>query len=83
MNMINKPRHYIGDNGLEVEQILAEFLPRHEDGYISHRVGSAIEYLLRAPYKNGLEDIYKASENLEQIKRYAERNLSEQSDEME
>lgn len=80
MSTINKPSHYVGNDGLEVEVVLRQFIPRYQDGYIAHRVSSAIEYLLRAPYKNGLEDIQKASENLEQIKRYAEQKLSEQSD---
>ncbi|MEG0552033.1 MAG: DUF3310 domain-containing protein [Carnobacterium sp.] len=69
-DIISKPSHYIGINGLEVEQILAEFLPRFTDGYEAHRVGSAIEYLLRSPLKNGEEDIEKAGQNIEQIKRY-------------
>lgn len=69
-DVISKPSHYIGINGLEVEQILAEFLPRFTDGYEAHRVGSAIEYLLRSPLKNKGEDIEKAGQNIEQIKRY-------------
>ena len=69
-DIISKPSHYIGINGLEVEQILAEFLPRFTDGYEAHRVGSAIEYLLRSPLKNGDQDIEKAGQNIEQIKRY-------------
>lgn len=66
-DIISKPSHYIGINGLEVEEVTQNFLPRYTDGYVSHRVGSAIEYLLRAPLKNGLEDIEKAKENLQQI----------------
>lgn len=69
-DVISKPSHYIGINGLEVEQILAEFLPRFTDGYEAHRVGSAIEYLLRSPLKNKSQDIEKAGQNIEQIKRY-------------
>lgn len=69
---VNKPKHYIGINGLEVEEVTQNFLPRYTDGYVSHRVGSAIEYLLRAPLKNGLEDIEKAKENLEQVILYEE-----------
>lgn len=69
-DIISKPSHYIGINGLEVEQILAEFLPRFTDGYEAHRVGSAIEYLLRSPLKNGIQDIEKAGQNIEQFKEY-------------
>jgi len=69
-NNITKPNHYIGIHGLEVEEVTQNFLPRYTDGYVSHRIGSAIEYLLRAPLKNGIEDIKKAKENLEQIIEY-------------
>jgi len=71
-NNITKPNHYIGLHGLEVEEVTQNFLPRYKDGYVSHRAGSAIEYLLRAPLKNGIEDIKKAKENLEQIIEYEE-----------
>lgn len=69
-DIISKPSHYIGINGLEVEQILAEFLPKIEDSYVAHRIGSAIEYLLRSSTKNGDEDIKKAGQNIEQIIKY-------------
>lgn len=69
-DIISKPSHYIGINGLEVEQILAEFLPKIEDSYVAHRIGSAIEYLLRSSSKNGDEDIKKAGQNIEQIIKY-------------
>ena len=71
-NTVTKPSHYIGINGLEVEQILEEFLPKIEDSYVAHRIGSAIEYLLRSSSKNGDEDIKKAAQNIEQIIRYKE-----------
>lgn len=69
-DVVSKPSHYIGINGLEVEQILAEFLPKIEDSYVAHRIGSAIEYLLRSSSKNGDEDIKKAGQNIEQIIKY-------------
>lgn len=71
MNNVNKPKHYVGCKGLEVEEVLRNFLVYYPDPYIAHRVASAIEYLLRAPRKNGIEDIKKAHYNLEQaIKTY-------------
>lgn len=76
-NMVNKPKHYIGVNGMEVEEVLQNFLPKYKDPYISHRVGSAIEYQLRAPEKNGLEDLKKARKNLDQAIEYAERKKIE------
>lgn len=69
---IDGPNHYIGENGLEVEEILQQFIGRYEDSYVAHRVASAIEYLLRAPLKNGNEDIRKAGKNIEQILNYTE-----------
>ena len=69
---VDSPNHYIGEEGLEVEDILQQFIVRYEDSYIAHRVASAIEYLLRAPLKNGNEDIRKAGKNIEQILNYIE-----------
>lgn len=67
---VRKPKHYVGEQGLEVETVLQNFIPRYENSYVGHRVSSAIEYLLRAPLKNGKEDIAKAKENIEQILAY-------------
>lgn len=63
-NNVEKPRHYQGILGLMVETVLRNFIPRYKNTYIAHRVGSAVEYLLRAPLKNGVEDIKKAHRNL-------------------
>lgn len=69
---VNKPNHYVGDNGLEVEQVLQEFMPRYENAYVAHRIASAVEYVLRSPLKNGLEDLKKARKNLDQAIEYLE-----------
>lgn len=69
-NAVNKPNHYIGDYGLEVEEILQNFMGRYEDSYVAHRVASTIEYLLRSPLKNGKQDIEKAQYNLKQALEY-------------
>ncbi len=71
-NEVDKPKHYIGENGLEVEEVLRNFIPRYKDTYIAHRVASAIEYLLRSPLKNGNQDIEKAAYNLQQALTYIE-----------
>lgn len=63
---VNRPEHYIGAEGLEVETILRQFIPFYQNAYIGHRIGSAVEYILRAPRKNGLEDLRKARRNLDQ-----------------
>ena len=69
-SVIDGPNHYIGENGLEVEEILQQFIVRYKDAYVAHRVASAIEYLLRAPLKNGNEDIRKARKNIDQVLEY-------------
>ena len=65
-DVVHSPNHYIGEYGLEVEEVLRNFLPRYVDSYVAHRIGSAIEYLLRSPLKNGKQDLEKAKYNLEQ-----------------
>lgn len=80
-DVINKPSHYIGINGLEVETVLHNFIPKYKDGYTAHRVSSAIEYLLRSPEKNQLEDIKKAKQNLEQVIAYVENQVAEEVEE--
>ena len=72
-DIVDKPKHYIGVHDLEVETVLENFLPKITDGYVAHRVGSAIEYILRHPEKNGKEDLEKAKKNLEQVFSYWER----------
>lgn len=67
---VNKPNHYIGIQGLEVETVLQNFIPRYTDSYEAHRIASAIEYLLRSPLKNGTEDVKKAKKNIEQVLSY-------------
>ena len=65
-DVIHSPNHYIGEYGLEVEEVLRNFIPRYENAYVAHRIGSAIEYLLRSPLKNGKQDLEKAKYNIEQ-----------------
>ena len=69
---VNKPNHYIGEHGLEVEEVLINFLTRYANSYEAHRIASAIEYLLRSPLKNGTEDLRKAKRNIEQVLEYRE-----------
>lgn len=69
-DMINQPPHYVGKQGLEVEAVLQNFIPRYEDPYVGHRVASAIEYLLRSPLKNQRQDIEKAGKNIQQALAY-------------
>ena len=71
-DLVNKPKHYIGVNGLEVETVLQNFLPKIKDSYVAHRSASAIEYIIRHEEKNGLEDLKKARKNLDQAIEYLE-----------
>jgi len=64
---IRHVKHYFGIFNLEVETVLQNFIPKFQDAYIGHRVASAVEYLLRSPEKNGIEDVKKAHRNLEQV----------------
>ena len=71
---IRNVKHYFGIFDLEVETVLQNFIPKFQDAYIGHRVASAVEYLLRSPEKNGIEDVKKAHRNLEQaIEHYENR----------
>lgn len=56
---VNKPSHYIlGD--IEVKDIIAIVADKYHKGSVAHNVASALEYQMRAPHKNGKEDIAKA-----------------------
>ncbi|MEX5936943.1 DUF3310 domain-containing protein [Mammaliicoccus sciuri] len=61
---VNKPSHYmLGD--IEVKDIIAIVADKYHKGSVAHNVASALEYQMRAPEKNGLEDIKKARKCLE------------------
>ncbi len=70
IDMVNRPKHYVGIDGLEVEPVLENFLPKIKDGYVAPRVGSLLEYVLRHPEKNGIEDLEKAEKNMRQVFTY-------------
>ncbi|WP_204981696.1 DUF3310 domain-containing protein [Mammaliicoccus sciuri] len=61
---VNKPTHYmLGD--IEVKDIIAIVADKYHKGSVAHYVASALEYQMRAPEKNGLEDIKKARKCLD------------------
>lgn len=61
---VNKLSHYmLGD--IEVEDIIAIVADKYHKGSVAHNVASALEYQMRAPEKNGLEDIKKARKCLD------------------
>lgn len=61
---VHSPKHYVGTLGLEVSQVLLEFV-KNKSGLEAHHWCSAVEYLLRYAEKNGSEDLEKAKVNLE------------------
>lgn len=61
---VNKPSHYMLGN-IEVKDIIAIVADKYHKGSVAHNVASALEYQMRAPAKNGLEDIKKARKCLD------------------
>lgn len=61
---VHSPKHYVGTLGLEVSQVLLEFV-KNKSGLEAHHWCSAMEYLMRYAEKNGSEDLEKAKVNLE------------------
>ena len=62
-DMVKNPSHYQGKYGLEVYDVLENFLKDVESYY----VGNIIKYILRYKQKNGLEDIKKAREYADKL----------------
>lgn len=61
---VNHPEHYQGIKGLEVKEVLENFV-KNKSGMEAHRWCSAVEYLLRYAEKNGVEDLKKARKNID------------------
>ena len=61
---VNHPDHYQGVKGLEVKEVLENFV-KNKSGMEAHRWCSAVEYLLRYAEKNGVEDLKKARKNID------------------
>lgn len=76
LEMVNKPNHYIGKKGLEVREIEKQFAP-DGDGYRAATWCNALEYLIRYPNKNGLEDLRKLQNNVNELIEIEERLLAE------
>ena len=61
---VNHPDHYmLGEH--EVKDIVSLVADKYHKGSVAHNVASALEYQMRAPNKNGLEDIKKARKCLD------------------
>ena len=61
-DLVNRPSHYQGMKGLEVREVMENFVPKYAryGGLVACDIKDAIKYILRAPDKNGLEDLKKA-----------------------
>lgn len=66
-DMVNNPTHYNGVDGLTVRVVQENFVPKYESYgvMIASDVKDAIKYILRAPDKNGLEDLRKGRKMLD------------------
>lgn len=63
-----KPNHYKGKDGLEVIDVLKNFLtPEQFKGFL---LGNVIKYSLRFQHKNGFEDLEKSSVYLSWLKEH-------------
>ncbi|MBA1352679.1 DUF3310 domain-containing protein [Staphylococcus cohnii] len=62
--MVNSPSHYTLGNH-EVKDIVSLVADKYHKGSVAHNIASALEYQMRAPEKNGLEDIKKAKKCLD------------------
>ena len=63
-DMVNSPSHYMLGNH-EVKDIVSLVADKYHKGSVAHNIASALEYQMRAPEKNGLEDIKKAKKCLD------------------
>lgn len=63
-DMVNSPSHYMLGNH-EVKDIVSLVADKYHKGSVAHNIASALEYQMRAPEKNGLEDIKKARKCLD------------------
>lgn len=67
--MVNHPSHYTAYRA-EVKDVIFEILDYLKlPPYESYVIGNVIKYIIRAPFKNGLEDINKAEFYLKTIQR--------------
>ncbi|MDW4382511.1 DUF3310 domain-containing protein [Staphylococcus saprophyticus] len=56
---VNSPSHYMLGNH-EVKDIVSLVADKYHKGSVAHNIASALEYQMRAPFKNGVEDLKKA-----------------------
>lgn len=65
-DMVNHPQHYKGIYGLEVIEVMRNFISKYQNAYVGAMICSVLKYILRAPSKGKqLEDLKKARKHLE------------------
>ena len=74
---VNHPSHYRGVNGLEVFEVMDNFLPKYENAIDGYLVGNILKYVLRAPSKG------KMNEDLRKAEKYLKMLIKRTSDESE
>lgn len=72
-DMINHPKHYKANNGMEVIDVIEAFTANLE-GYEATHTGNVIKYICRWKEKNGLEDLKKAQWYLNRLIKNIEEN---------
>ncbi|EHS7159205.1 DUF3310 domain-containing protein [Staphylococcus pseudintermedius] len=61
---IKKPHHYVFEDGTEVIKIINMLVKRYKQSTVAAQIYNAIKYIIRAPFKNGVEDLKKAKESI-------------------
>lgn len=67
---VTKPSHYAGHTGIDCKTAVESMLGT--EGYVSHMQACVFEYIWRWRYKNGIEDIKKARECIDNMIRAIE-----------
>ena len=73
LDMVNHPKHYKANNGMEVIDVIEAFTANLE-GYEATHTGNIIKYICRWKEKNGLEDLRKAQWYLNRLIENIEKN---------
>ncbi|WP_353422502.1 DUF3310 domain-containing protein [Staphylococcus delphini] len=61
---IKKPNHYMFENGTEAIKIINMLVKRYKQSTVAAQIYNTIKYIIRAPFKNGVEDLKKAKESI-------------------
>lgn len=79
---VNHPKHYAGAKGIEVIDVMENFIPPL-DGMKAICMGNIIKYVLRHHHKNGVEDLMKARWYLDRLISYYDESEKEDTIEQE